>query len=191
MATTTHRVKNDPGSQYPYQQADMWGTIITDRCGLREVRMKDDTGTPVSWIHPDLARRYKLAVESCDMPNFKDFHGKRFDAKEFVWFTWLGRDKVTFCGKFYLAPKRSNIDVVLGEEFVDAHGRARDVCNPYGPRSAHLFTLPRKSTKEKDQIKVNEEANDREAREAAEARKRKKAARKDGKTAEATEQTKL
>jgi hypothetical protein len=112
------------------QQPGMWGLILKSKGGPYEVRMTDDTGTPVNWIHPDLVKRFKLELESCETKTFKGMRGKPFKVKEFVWFTWVGRDQKTYSGTFYVAPRESNIDVMLGDEFVKANGRAHDVCAP-------------------------------------------------------------
>lgn len=109
----------------------IWGTILKSKGGPYDVRMTDDTGTPVNWIHPDLIKRCKLDRETCRTEMFKDFHGKPFKVKEYVWFTWVGRlDDKTYAGVFYPAPRESEIDVLLGDDFVKTNGRAQDVCAP-------------------------------------------------------------
>lgn len=115
----------------PDLQTDFWGTIMTDK-GQHDVRMKDDTGTSVNWIHPDLAKRLKLEVESLgssDTRAFLDFSGKPVTAKQAVRFTWSGRNNKTYFEQFYVAPAKSDIDVVLGKTFVDKNGRDKEVCN--------------------------------------------------------------
>ncbi|KAI8627654.1 hypothetical protein F5Y19DRAFT_440705 [Xylariaceae sp. FL1651] len=166
----------------PGQQPDMWGTVITVKCGRCDVRMKDDTGTPANWIHPDLARRCKLDLEECKHQKFEDFNGNTFKVKHIVWFTWIGkRDDRTFYGWFYIAPEKSHIDVVLGSDFVDRNGRARDVCRPQ-PRvqPSHIFTLDEESVSKEENkvIDANRKKNDRDAEEAA-ARKEKKKSKQD------------
>ncbi|KAK8104546.1 uncharacterized protein PG998_011579 [Apiospora kogelbergensis] len=139
-------------------QADLWGRIMfTNNREPKDARFKDDTGTPVNWIHPSLAKRFKLDVEQLedrDVRDFIDFQGKRYRAKQVVWFTMMGRGQKTYWDKYYIASERSNIDVILGEGFVNANGRARD-------NSDH------------DQIKTKEAQTDSVAKELAEKKKRK------------------
>lgn len=115
----------------PDPQTDYWGTIMTDK-GQHDVRMQDDTGTRVNWIHPDLAKRLKLEVESLsssDTRGFLNFSGKPVTAKQAVRFTWSGQNNKTYFEQFYIAPAKSDVDVVLGKAFVDKHGRDKEVCN--------------------------------------------------------------
>ncbi|KAI3327645.1 hypothetical protein HD806DRAFT_329314 [Xylariaceae sp. AK1471] len=159
-----------------HQQPDMWGTILTEKCGPRDVRMMDDTGTPVNWIHPDLARRLKLELEECESQRFYDFHQKRYKVKQAVWFSWIGEvDNKTYYGKFYVAPKQSGIDVILGDEFVEANGRASKVCRSQ-PRElpSRIFARNKRSKEEDKQIIENQEKNDRDAQEVAAETEKKK-----------------
>ncbi|KAK8123195.1 hypothetical protein PG984_011865 [Apiospora sp. TS-2023a] len=140
---------NEATEHSPDHLTDFWGTVMTDN-GERDVRMKDDTGTPVNWIHPDLAKRLKLEVESLsssDTRGFLDFSGKTFTAKQAVHFSWSGRKPTTYFEQFYIAPAKSDIQVVLGKAFVDTHGRDRE-------------------KKEKQEIVANELKNERDAKEA-------------------------
>lgn len=115
----------------PCQQPGIWGTILKSKGRPYDVRMEDDTGTRVNWIHPDLIKRCKLDREDCKTEMFEDFQGNPFKVKEQVWFTWVGRkDDKTYSGVFYPAPRKSRIDVVLGDDFVKANGRSQDVCAP-------------------------------------------------------------
>ncbi|KAM0809297.1 hypothetical protein AB5N19_09640 [Seiridium cardinale] len=161
----------------PHHQHDLWGIILTEG-GRQDVRIKDDTGTQVNWIHPNLVKRFKLKIESCNRQTFEDFQGKSFKVEHVVWFTWMGRrqDKeCTYYGEFYIAPERSSIEVVLGEQFVHENGLARDVCNlRRRTQPSRIFASDKKSKTEEEAIKENREKNDREAREAAEAREKKK-----------------
>ncbi|KAK8000763.1 hypothetical protein PG990_013363 [Apiospora arundinis] len=165
-------------------QADLWGRIMfKNNRGPRDARFKDDTGTPVNWIHPSLVKRFKLDIEQLedrDVQGFIDFQGKRYRARQIVWFTMMGRDQKTYWDKYYIASEKSNIDVILGEEFVNANGRARDVCDTAPHDSpARVFVLEKNVTKpEKEQMDAGKAQADRIAEELAE--KKRKAQRDRG-----------
>ncbi|KAI1342728.1 hypothetical protein F5Y15DRAFT_412412 [Xylariaceae sp. FL0016] len=174
--TTSGQHESAPPSR---SEVDLWGIIVTEKGQRHDVRVKDDTGTPVNWIHPDLARRFSLKVEKCDRQRFEDFKGNTFKAESCVYFTWFGKskekDNASYYGAFYIAPERSSIDMLLGEEFVHTYGFARDVCYPKPrTRSSRIFQLNERSKEVTEAVVAGKDKNDREAREAAEARERKK-----------------
>ncbi|KAK7984477.1 hypothetical protein PG989_011879 [Apiospora arundinis] len=137
-----------------------------------DARFKDDTGTPANWIHPSLAKRLKLDIEQLkehEIKDFVDFNGKRYRPKQIVWFTMMGRDQKTYWDKYYLAPERSKfVDVILlGDEFVNTNGRARDVCNATPHASPVLpFVYDKKISKsDKEQMEAKEAQTNRTAQE--------------------------
>ncbi|KAK8074445.1 hypothetical protein PG997_009108 [Apiospora hydei] len=110
--------------------------------------------------------------------------GRKYRAKQIVYFTMMGRDQKTYWDKYYIASEKSNIDVILGEEFVNSNGRARDVCDT-GPHAApaRVFVLDSKITKtDKEQMDAGKAKNDREAQELAERKKRRSQRDREGKT---------
>ncbi|KAK8062014.1 hypothetical protein PG994_008380 [Apiospora phragmitis] len=154
-----------------HHQADLWGRILSkDNREPRDARFRDDTGTPVNWIHPSLARRFKLDIEQLDKSDtesFTDFQGKKYRANQVVYFTMVGRDKKTYWDRYYIAPEKSDIDVILGEKFVNANGRARDVCDE-APQNAtaRVFVVERKMTKkDEDEMVAGEAKNEQDAQE--------------------------
>ncbi|KAK7962941.1 uncharacterized protein PG986_003766 [Apiospora aurea] len=170
------------------RHGDLWGRILfKNNREPRDARFRDDTGTPVNWIHPSLAKRFKLEIEQLeerDVKDFIDFQGRKYRAKQIVYFTMMGRDQKTYWDKYYIASEKSNIDVVLGEEFVNSNGRARDVCDT-GPHAApaHVFVLERKVSKaDKEQMDAGKAKNDQEAQELAERKKRKSQRDREGQT---------
>jgi hypothetical protein len=106
--------------------------LVTGRRRVREhdVRVKEDTGTPVNWIHPDVVRDCNLGPmeEACAPRCFIDMSGKYFKSERCIWITWCGRSRNTYEELFYVSPRRAPISMVLGEEFVNKNGRVREIC---------------------------------------------------------------
>ncbi|KAI1327787.1 hypothetical protein F5Y16DRAFT_185426 [Xylariaceae sp. FL0255] len=183
-----------PDEATPTPQAEQWGVILSEKAGTCDVRIIDDTGTPVNWIHPTLAQKFKLDIEECKSFKLEDFGGHKFKAKNAVWFTWHGKRKDrTFYSKFYLAPERSNCEMVLGNGFVLQFGRASAICcsqrltrsslmfatsriqvsskpikYAFGPTLFSILMVSQK--KERKEIDAGEKKNEMEAQEAARAR---------------------
>ncbi|KAK8043320.1 hypothetical protein PG993_005750 [Apiospora rasikravindrae] len=184
--TKTARPTATPTVVETHHQTDLWGRILSqDNREPRDARFRDDTGTPVNWIHPSLARRFKLDIEQLDegdTKSFVDFQGRRYRANQVVYFTMVGRDKKTYWDKYYIAPEKSNIDVILGEKFVNANGRARDVCDE-APQNAtaRVFVFERKMSKEKDEMEAGEAKTERDAQLIAERKVRKSQRDRDAK----------
>ncbi|KAK7985823.1 hypothetical protein PG996_004934 [Apiospora saccharicola] len=174
-----------------HHSGDLWGRILfKNNREPRDARFKDDTGTPVNWIHPSLAKRFKLDIEQLEereIKDFVDFQGRKYRARQIVYFTMMGRNQKTYWNKYYVASEKSNIDVILGDEFVNANGRARDVCDT-APHAApaQVFVLERKVTfwqnNVKEQMDAGQAKNDREAQELAEKKRRKSQRDREGKS---------
>lgn len=108
------------------------------------VAARDDTGTPVNWIHPSLVERCGLHREPCAPATFKDFQGGLFECRERIQVRWFGKNKKTREDEFFLAPLGSDVELVLGREFVKQHGLAEAVCEQTSVADARVFVAIRK-----------------------------------------------
>ncbi|KAH8660567.1 hypothetical protein BX600DRAFT_57796 [Xylariales sp. PMI_506] len=120
-------------------------------------RIRDDTGTDVNWIHPDLADACGLEREPCEPRNFRDFQRGMFKCTELVHVRWAGKDNKSIDGIFYVSPRQSAIELVLGEPFVRAHGRAHEFCAVEDVGNARILLSDTISKKEHAEMKKNEE----------------------------------
>jgi hypothetical protein len=125
---------SESSSQTPRNgNAEWWVVVFTStKRGIKEydVRVKDDTGTPVNWIHPNVVKNCKLdsLAKACPPRFFVNMNGKSFKCEKCVQITWCGRGKNSYEELFFISPEKAPIDMVLGQEFVDKHGRAKDIC---------------------------------------------------------------
>lgn len=115
------------------RNVEWWVVVLTNsKRGVREynVRVKEDTGTPVNWIHPKLIRSCKLGslVEDCEPRFFEDMNGKTYKYEKCALVTWYGRKRNSLEEVFYIAREKSSIDLLLGNEFVSKYGRVSEVC---------------------------------------------------------------
>jgi hypothetical protein len=113
--------------------AEWWLVVLTTtKRGIKEydVRVKEDTGTPVNWIHPDVIKRCKLdsLVEACTPRSFVDMNGKNFKCERCVSVTWCGRKRNSYEEIFFVSQERAPIQMVLGDDFVTKHARAKEIC---------------------------------------------------------------
>lgn len=107
--------------------------LTTGRRGVREydVRVQEDTGTPVNWIHPDVVKRCKLGSleEACKPRSFVDMNGKKFKCEKWIQITWCGRDRKSYEEYFFVSPPKAPIHILLGDEFVSKNGRVKEICS--------------------------------------------------------------
>ncbi|KAF7537672.1 hypothetical protein G7054_g3545 [Neopestalotiopsis clavispora] len=182
---TSHNIPPQPDtatdtSQIPRNgNAEWWVVVLTTtKRGIMEydVRVKEDTGTPVNWIHPNVVKNCKLdpLVEARPPRSFVDMNGKRFKCERCVRITWCGRGKNSYMGDFFISPEKAPIDMLLGDEFVTRHGRVRDICaNSPKSADARMFVARRQTEEqerqmEEDQFEVLKLGEDQTPGEAAE-----------------------
>ncbi|KAK9415845.1 hypothetical protein SUNI508_10145 [Seiridium unicorne] len=110
------------------------------------VRIQDDTGTDVNWIHPKLVERCGLERERCEAKGFRDFQGRFYRCSERVRVRWAGKDNKSIDGWFLVAPGRSTVELVLGNEFVSEYGRADKFCDAEEVSDARILISDPAST---------------------------------------------
>ncbi|KAK6079538.1 hypothetical protein SCUP234_05707 [Seiridium cupressi] len=117
------------------------------------VRIQDDTGTDVNWIHPKLVERCGLERERCEAKRFRDFQGRFYRCSERVRVRWAGRDNKSIDGWFLVAPGRSTVELVLGNEFVSEYGRADKFCDAEEVGDARILISDPASKQEQAKMK--------------------------------------
>lgn len=141
---------------------EWWLVILaTGRRGVREydVRVKEDTGTPVNWIHPDVVRNCNLnsLEEACTPTFFVDMNGKNFKCEKSIRITWCGRKRNSYEERFFISPPKAPIHMILGDEFVTKNGRVKEICaDRRKAEDARLFVATSLTEEQKRQMKDNE-----------------------------------
>ncbi|KAI1318786.1 hypothetical protein F5Y16DRAFT_112541 [Xylariaceae sp. FL0255] len=142
---------------------EWWVVVLTTtKRGIEEydVRVKEDTGTPANWIHPNVVKSCGLSSfeEACAPPRlFKDMSGKIFKCERCVRVTWCGKKRNSYEEVFLVSSEKAPIDMVLGSEFVDKHGRAKDNCaDRPKAEDARMFVAKALTEEQERQMQANE-----------------------------------
>ncbi|KAK9788200.1 hypothetical protein SCARD494_09952 [Seiridium cardinale] len=117
------------------------------------VRIQDDTGTDVNWIHPKLVERCGLERERCEAKRFRDFQGRVYGCSERVRVRWAGKENKSIDGWFLVAPGQSTVELVLGNEFVSEYGRANKFCDAEEVGDARILISDPASKQEQAKMK--------------------------------------
>lgn len=120
----------------------LWAKIlvITSPQG-HEVKVSDDTGTDVNWIHPQILRKCSIPRVSCQPRIYRDFQGNDYAVTEYVRVRWCGKNENSKEDTFYVAPEASAIGMVFGNNFVRERGRIEDYCSEKLVREMRTFAF--------------------------------------------------
>jgi hypothetical protein len=113
------------------------------KCLEMDVRVIEDTGTGVNFISPAIARDCNLKIRRTKPIIHEGITGERFTATELVEATWFGRDKIQDTGIFYLAPKATPIELLVGNDFLTKYP---DVFMSSKPINPAMLNVPKKMT---------------------------------------------
>ncbi|KAI1858223.1 hypothetical protein JX265_010891 [Neoarthrinium moseri] len=168
-----------------YGNREWWVVVLnSSKRGVEkyDVKVKEDTGSTVNWIHPHVIERCKLdsLVEACEARDFQDMNGRIFSCEQRASITWFGRGRITFQEIFFVSSKKAPIQMVLGDEFVTKYGRASEICAD-APRTgdARMYVATKLTKEERDKMKENSAAHKQKSAEVI-ARSQEKASRSHG-----------
>lgn len=109
----------------PSERRKLFARIMTTKSeDPHEATIRDDTGSDVDWIHPNILRRCGIKPRKCPEAHFRLFGGETISVSEQVEVRLATKGNRTFVRLFHVSPTGSDEQVVLGREFVDEFGLA-------------------------------------------------------------------
>jgi hypothetical protein len=111
---------------------------------VKDVRVYEDTGSSVNFISPSI-------VDACNLTRYETKSiafesvagGVAFTANELVKPRWLGHGVTQGIDIFYIAPKATSIDLLVGRDFLRDNGH---VFMSEKPTKPAYLNVPKKMT---------------------------------------------
>ncbi|KFY76723.1 hypothetical protein V498_09517 [Pseudogymnoascus sp. VKM F-4517 (FW-2822)] len=141
-------------SEHPHK----WGQVLNPTTALvKDVRVYEDSGSSVNFISPSIVDACNLKRYGTKLIAFESVAGGvAFTANEFVELRWLGQDVTQGIDIFYIAPKATSIDLLVGRDFLRDNG---DVFMSEKPTKPAYLNVPKKMTNdEKREMEANKDA---------------------------------
>jgi hypothetical protein len=97
-----------------------WCLVVTSE-GTAKVRVIEDSGSANNWISN--VERKRLGYES--KRGYKitgtTLTGEEFSSEEYVDLSWVGKASITGVERFFIAPEKTPIDLLVGEAFLEKY----------------------------------------------------------------------
>lgn len=112
---------------------------------MKDVRVYEDTGSSVNFISPSIVDACNLERYETKLIAFESVAGGvAFTANEYVKPRWLGQGVTQGIDDiFYIAPKTTSIDLLVGRDFLRDNG---DVFMSVKPTKQAYLHVPKKMT---------------------------------------------
>lgn len=110
---------------------------------MKDVRVCEDTGSSVNFISPSIVDACNLNRYETKSRAFEGVAGVAFTVNEFVKPRWLGHGLIQGIGIFYIAPKATPIELLVGRDFLRDNV---DVFMSEKPTKPAYLNVPKKMT---------------------------------------------
>lgn len=121
------------------------------------LKVREDTGTDVNWVSPQLAKDCAFPVRDVTDKNPRwDFNGEPFCAKQRVKISFTGKLEKTSQTEFFVAPKSFPFEgLIVGNDFINSVGHAHNVFLDDPDKT--LIMVQKKTTVGKGSVKMANE----------------------------------
>lgn len=113
---------------------------------MKDVRVCEDTGSIVNFISPSIVDACNLKRYEAESIAFEGVAGLAFTVNEFVKPRWLGHGLIQGIDIFYIAPKATPIELLVGTGFLRDRGNVFMSEKPTKP--AYLNVLKKMTVRE-------------------------------------------
>lgn len=97
-----------------------WCYITTDE-GTANVRVIEDSGSANNWISNVQRKRFRLVTKIGRRITDITLTGEEFSSSEYVDVPWVGKSSYRGIERFYIAPEKMPIEMLVGVEFMEKH----------------------------------------------------------------------
>lgn len=94
-----------------------WCYIVTNE-GKESVRVIEDSGSANNWISRAQIERFGLSAKRGPMITGMTLTGDKFFSERYVEVFWKGKGSYKGKDRFYLAPEKTPIDMLVGNDFI-------------------------------------------------------------------------
>lgn len=97
-----------------------WCYVTTDE-GTEKVRVIEDSGSANNWISSVQMRRFGLHAKRGYKISGITLTGEEFSSDEYVDVPWVGKASHKGTERFFIAPEKTPIELLVGEMFIKKH----------------------------------------------------------------------
>lgn len=95
--------------------------VATKKGGREPVQVIEDSGSAYNWISREQMELFGLNCKRGSEISSITLTGEKFSADKYVDVSWIGRNSRKGTDRFYIAPEKTPIDMVVGCGFTEKH----------------------------------------------------------------------
>lgn len=116
-----------------------WCYVATNE-GVELVQVVEDSGSANNWISRNQIERFGLSAKRGNVITSKTLTGEEFSSDRYVDVSWKGKGSHQGTDRFYVAPEKTPIHMLVGHDFTVKYPRAFMDHEP-PPSTPQLLTL--------------------------------------------------